>query len=244
VGKPLKDWDVTINRGVLTGYNEAFIIDTATKEQLCAQDPKSAEILKPILRGKDIERYGYKWAGLWLINSHNGLKKKNIPAVNIDAYPAVKQYLDRYFDAIHQRQDQGNTPYNLRNCAYLEEFDKPKIAYMNMTKDLLFGYDETGIYTNQKCFIMTGQHLKYLLAFFNTALFRTAYKDNFPMLQGGTRELSKIYMVDVRIPVPSPDQEQAIVQLVDQVLADKALGQDTKGLEQHIDDLIRQLYGI
>lgn len=64
-GVPLKDWDVKINRGILTGYNQAFIIDTATRDKLIAEDPRSSEILKPILRGRDIGRYYYKWAGLW-----------------------------------------------------------------------------------------------------------------------------------------------------------------------------------
>ena len=88
VGTPLKEWDVKIYRGVLTGFNEAFIIDSAKREELIAKDAKSAEIIKPILRGRDIKRYGYEWAGLWLINSHNN------PPINIDNYPAIKEHLN------------------------------------------------------------------------------------------------------------------------------------------------------
>lgn len=80
-GIPLKDWDVTIYRGILTGFNEAFIIDQATKDRLCAEDPKSAEIIKPILRGRDIQRYCPEWAGLWLIKTHNGYK--NVARIDV-----------------------------------------------------------------------------------------------------------------------------------------------------------------
>ena len=75
-GMPLKDWDAKIYRGVITGFNEAFIVDTETKERLCKEDSKSAEILKPILRGRDIHRYHYTWAGLWLIKIESGWTDK------------------------------------------------------------------------------------------------------------------------------------------------------------------------
>ncbi|MFA7449155.1 MAG: type II restriction endonuclease, partial [Weeksellaceae bacterium] len=78
VGIPLKDWDINIYRGILTGYNEAFIIDGKKKDELIAEDPKSAEIIRPILRGRDIKRYNYDFADLWLINTHNGVKEKGI----------------------------------------------------------------------------------------------------------------------------------------------------------------------
>ncbi|MGV4459827.1 Eco57I restriction-modification methylase domain-containing protein, partial [Ornithobacterium rhinotracheale] len=82
IGTPLKDWDINIYRGILTGYNEAFIINGERKDELIAQDPKSAEIIRPILRGRDIKRYGYDFADLWLINTHNGLKEKGIKPIN------------------------------------------------------------------------------------------------------------------------------------------------------------------
>ena len=83
-GTPLKNWEVKINYGIKTGYNQAFIIDTATKEALVAEDPKSAEILKPVLRGRDIQRYRVAWKGLWLLDMHNGYE--NISAVDIGTY--------------------------------------------------------------------------------------------------------------------------------------------------------------
>ncbi|MFQ3574492.1 MAG: Eco57I restriction-modification methylase domain-containing protein [Thermodesulfovibrionales bacterium] len=90
IGTPLKDWDVRIYRGIVTGFNEAFIIDNETKERLCKEDPKSAEILKPILRSRDISRYSYKWAGLWVIATFPSFR------LDIDNYPAIKNHLLKF----------------------------------------------------------------------------------------------------------------------------------------------------
>ena len=89
-GTPLKDWDVRINRGVLTGYNEAFIIDDATRNALIAEDPRSDEIIKPVLRGRDIRRWRAQWAGKWLIATLPSLQ------LDIENYPAVKKHLLSY----------------------------------------------------------------------------------------------------------------------------------------------------
>ena len=158
-GVPLKNWDVEIYRGVLTGYNDAFIITSEKRDEIlsnCTNDAereRTAEIIRPILRGRDIRRYSYEWADLWLINTHNGVKG-SLERVHIEDYPAIKQHLDYYWDKIESRSDKGDTPYNLRNCAYVDEFSKPKIIYPNMTKFLPFVYDTSGLVTNQKCFII------------------------------------------------------------------------------------------
>ena len=133
VGKPLREWDININYGIKTGYNEAFIITTERRNEIlsnCKTDEerqRTAEIIRPILRGRDIKRYSYDWAGLWLINTHNGVKGK-IPRIDINDYPAIKAHLDQFWDKIKTRADQGDTPYNLRNCAYLDDFSQPKIV--------------------------------------------------------------------------------------------------------------------
>ena len=125
VGTPLKDWDIQINYGIKTGFNDAFIISTEKRNEIldnCSSDEertKTAELIRPILRGRDIKRYGYDWANLWLINTHNGIKGVK-PRIDINDYPAVKAHLDQYWDKISKRADKGDTPYNLRNCAYLD----------------------------------------------------------------------------------------------------------------------------
>ena len=198
VGTPLKDWDIQINYGIKTGFNDAFIINTEKRNEIldnCSSDEertKTAELIRPILRGRDIKRYGYDWANLWLINTHNGIKGVK-PRIDINDYPAVKAHLDQYWDKITKRADRGDTPYNLRNCAYLEDFLEPKVMYPNMTKYLPFYYDEKGFYQNDKSFMITGKYVAYLTAFLNSSVFKYCYLNNFPELLGGTRELRKIF---------------------------------------------------
>ena len=227
IGTPLKDWDIQINYGIKTGFNDAFIINGEKKAELIAQDPKSAEIIRPILRGRDIKRYGYEFADLYLINTHNGVKEKGIKRIDIDDYPAIKAHLDSFYQQLEKRQDKGDTPYNLRNCAYIEDFSKQKIVYPNMTKFMPFLLDKKNFMTNQKCFIMTGEKLAYLTAFFNSNIFKICYRDNFPDLQGGTRELSKIFFEQVKI----PDVEDSIDIDFDILVDDVQKGNDNISLK-------------
>ena len=102
VGTPLKDWDINIYRGILTGYNEAFIVDGKKKDELIAKDPKSAEIIRPLLRGRDIKRYGYEYADLHIITTFPSLK------IDVDKYPAVKQHLLSFgYDRLKQTGEPG-----------------------------------------------------------------------------------------------------------------------------------------
>ncbi len=220
VGTPLKDWDIQINYGIKTGFNDAFIIDSVKRNEILSacqteeERQRTAEIIRPILRGRDIRRYGYEWADLWLINTHNGVKD-SLERVHIEDYPAIKQHLDYYWDKIESRADKGDTPYNLRNCAYVDEFSKPKIIYPNMTKFLPFAYDTSGLVTNQKCFIITGKRLAFLTAFLNSSLFKFCFADKFPELQGRTRELSKIFMDEIPVMEVNDDDEFRFVMLVE-----------------------------
>ncbi|MCL2305637.1 MAG: Eco57I restriction-modification methylase domain-containing protein [Planctomycetaceae bacterium] len=176
VGIPLKDWDIQINFGIKTGFNDAFVINGTKKAELIAADPKSAEIIKPILRGRDVRRYGYEFADMWLINTHNGIKEKGIKPVNIDDYPAIREHLDLYFPQLEKRGDQGDTPYNLRNCAYLEDFEKPKIIYpdvmrMPRNEEALNEYprfyydDENSFFLCNDLYFITGKDIDLLYLF-------------------------------------------------------------------------------
>ena len=244
VGTPLKDWDINIYRGVLTGYNEAFIISTEKREEILAncqsedERERTAELIRPILRGRDIKRYGYNWANLWLINTHNGIRGK-LERIHIEDYPTVKAHLDQYWDRISKRADKGDTPYNLRNCAYLEDFSKPKIIYPNMTKYMPFVYDEANFLTNQKCFIITGQNMAYLNAFLNSSLFKYCFRDSFPELQGGTRELSKIFFDKIPVKLVSLEQNEIFRKIVNSVQSDYTIEQT-----KYIDTLLFDLYNL
>ena len=244
VGTQLKDWDIQINYGIKTGYNDAFIIDTAKRDEILAncqsenERERTAELIRPILRGRDIKRYGYNWANLWLINTHNGIRGK-LERIHIEDYPAVKAHLDQYWDRISKRADKGDTPYNLRNCAYLEDFSKPKIIYPNMTKYMPFVYDEANFLTNQKCFIITGQNMAYLNAFLNSSLFKYCFRDSFPELQGGTRELSKIFFDKIPVKLVSLEQNEIFRKIVNSVQSDYTIEQT-----KYIDTLLFDLYNL
>ena len=182
VGTPLKDWDINIYRGVLTGCNEAFIIDSKKRDEILAncqtedERKRTAELIRPILRGRDIKRYGYADNGLYLINTHNGIRGR-IPRINIEDYPAVKAHLDQYWDRIATRADKGDTPYNLRNCAYFEDFFKPKIIFQEIVQNSQFLYDDTIHYMcNDTGRIIVGQHLPFILGVLNSKLFFYAVK--------------------------------------------------------------------
>ena len=244
VGVPLKDWDINIYRGVLSGCNEAFIINTDKRNEILAnckdeaERKRTEELIRPILRGRDIKRYGYNWAGLWLINTHNGIKGR-IPRIDINDYPAVKAHLDQYWDKISKRADKGDTPYNLRNCAYMEDFDKPKIIYPNMTKYMPFAFDKEMYLTNQKCFIITGKFMAYLTAFFNSALFKYCFRDSFPELQGGTRELSKIFFDKIPIYEVSDVQNLQFYDAIEDIQKEY-----TKQKALRIDSMLFDLYDL
>lgn len=219
-GKLIANWDIEINYGIKTGFNDAFIIPNNIKEQIIEEDPKSAEIIKPILRGKDIDAWFPEFEGFWLINSHNGVKNSGIEKINVQReYPAIFNWLSKYETELKKRQDKGDDWTNLRSCAYIENFEKPKIIFPNMTKYLPFVYDETGIYTNQKCFIMSGSNIKYLTCFFNSKLFKYCFSNNFPELQGGTKELSKIFMDKIPVKTITDNEEIPFAKLVDYLVA-------------------------
>ncbi|MDR1878972.1 MAG: class I SAM-dependent DNA methyltransferase, partial [Bacteroidales bacterium] len=155
------------------------IISGEKRKELIEQDPKSAEIIRPILRGRDIKRYGYEFADLWLINAHNGIKEKGIKPINIDDYPSIKNHLDNYFPELEKRQDKGNTPYNLRNCAYMEDFYKQKIIYPGLMRiaksDSInfprFALDlEQNFFFGNDCYFIVGKDILYLCLILNSTL--------------------------------------------------------------------------
>ena len=223
VGTPLKDWDINIYRGVLTGYNEAFIISTEKRKEIldnCQTEDerkRTEELIRPILRGRDIKRYGYEWANLWLINTHNGVKGR-IPRIHIEDYPAVKAHLDLYWDKIKDRADQGDTPYNLRNCAYLEEFSKPKIIYNDIAQTLSFALSKKGEFLNNTAYFF-GSHnielLKFLLTVLNSNVIDWYYRTISVQLGEKAVRMFSIYVLKIPIPqrISVLDNEEAVYNL-------------------------------
>ena len=250
-GVPLNEWNIEINYGIKTGNNDVFILDNKGKRDeilnnCTTKDERirTAEIIRPILRGQDVKAYACEFADKWLINTHNGIKEKNVPRINIDNYPALKRFLDQYYNKISTRSDKGDTPYNLRNCAYMDNFSRPKIIFPNMTKYFPFYFDEKGFYTNQKCFIITGEKLGFLTAFLNSSLFRYCFKENFPGLQGESRELGKVYFDKIPV-IPIDDNTNNRFEALIRQIQDKKECGISSSLEEHeIDTLICKLYNL
>ena len=207
-GKPLKDWDIKIYRGILTGCNEAFIIDGAKREEILNKCRSAAErertdaLIRPILRGRDIKRYKAKWAGLYVLNVHNGIKEKNIPPIKIEEYPAIKAHLDLYWDKIAKRSDKGDTPYNLRNCVYMEDFLKQKIVWAEMTNAPKFVLDNDCMFIDNTEYFLTGDNLEYIVCILNSKLYTWLF-DKICAKGMGARKWRKQY-VEV-LPIPKPD---------------------------------------
>ena len=230
-GTPLKQWGVRINRGILTGYNEAFIISTEKKDELIAADPKSAEIIRPILRGRDIKRYQYNFSDLWLINVHNGIKSQKLPPVNIEDYPAIKDHLAQYYTKLAKRADKGDTPFNLRNCVYMNDFFKQKIVWGNLCLSAQFAVVEEGYFVNAPSpMIVPGN--KYILAVLNSRLGDWYIRQLGVTRNGGYFEYKPMFVEQLPVPM-IPDCDQAeFVRLVDKVLLAKKDGEDSTATEE------------
>ena len=220
VGTPLKDWDIQIYRGILTGYNDAFIISTEKRDEILAnciteeERQRTAELIRPILRGRDIKRYGYDWANLWLINTHNGVKGV-MPRVDIMEYPALKAHLDQHWDKISKRADKGDTPYNLRNCAYLEDFNHPKIVWGEISDRSKFAYESKGEYIPEATtFLMSGSNLPYLLCVLNSPLSEWFFSKVGTTTGVGTVRWKKYTIQELLIPIADIKDMQKINQYV------------------------------
>ena len=236
VGTPLKDWDINIYRGVLTGCNEAFIIDTAKRDEILSrcksedERKRTDELIRPILRGRDIKRYGYVDNGLYLINTHNGIKGK-IPRIDINEYPAVKAHLNQYWEQIATRADQGDTPYNLRNCAYLEDFYKPKIIWGNLNLEGTYSYAPEGMFINAPSPFITTDNLA-ILHILNSKIADYYIRSLGVTRNGGYFEYKPMF-VD-KLPIPQDGLEELLS------FSDQPSEKD----EEEIVTIIYRLYGL
>ncbi len=259
IGTPLKDWDIQINYGIKTGANEAFIITTEKREEILnacktqEERERTERLIKPILRGKDIKRYSYEWAHLWVINTHNGYTsnlKSKIPPIDIEKYPAIKTHLDAHYDTIATRSDQGDTPYHLRNCAYLEDFEKEKIVWASvgfveycMIPGLLIL--DTNYFFEVSKF---GNTKNYLLGLLNSKLLTFWLKaKNTPLGDMGAYRNYKYNIMElpmVKITAKNKKIADKITDGAEAILAlkEKDPKANTQKLEKEIDALVYQLY--
>jgi len=263
IGKPLKDWDnVSIYYGIKTGLNEAFIIDSKRREEILSncKDEKERKrteaIIKPILRGRDIKRYYYEWADLWVIvipagwTNENRMQEK--PEIFIEkSFPTLMQYLKPFESKASQRDDKGDYWWELRHCAYYSEFEKEKVVWQELTQGAQFAYDINGeFFVSNTGYILTGKSLKYMLGYLNSTLNEFIFKKWYCTRLGlrGIRWLNQ-HVLEIPIPLITYDNEPIVKQiekLVDKIIdiKNKNHEYDTTGLEKEIDKLIYKLYDL
>jgi hypothetical protein len=213
VGTPLKAYiGASPLMGIKTGFNDAFLLDTPTKEKLVAADPKSADLFRPYLRGQDIDRWQAVWTGLWMLalkSSGNhpwpwakaGEKAEAVFAAN---YPAVHSHLNQFRDALVKRQDQGEHWWELRACAYWQKFDQPKVMYQDITWAACFCLDTRQTLSNNTVYFLPTQDL-WVLASLNAPL---AWWFAWRNAQHGKDEALRFFTAFMEtFPIPRPTDE-------------------------------------
>ena len=252
VGKPLKDWDIQIYRGVLTGYNEAFIISTEKRDEILSncldedERKRTAEIIRPILRGRDIQRYNYEWADKWLIST--------FPArhYDIDNFPAIKNFLlsfdirrleqtgKEYIisgEKVKARKKTNNKWFETQDSiSYWEDFNRPKIIWKRIGSILRFSYDDKGcVGLDSTCFA-TGADIEYLCCILNSKMGHYLLKDA-PKTGTGDLLISVQAVEPIRVPTPSVGISNSLQNKLNSLIS---VYSDT--MIKEIDDIVYSLY--
>ena len=240
----MKEWDIEINYGIKTGFNDAFIIDNHVRDELIEKDSRSAEIIRPILRGRDVKRYSYDFADKWIIATHNGNKGKGIPRINIDDYPAIKEYLDQYFEKLAKRADKGDTPYNLRNCVYMDDFSKQKIVWGNLCLSAQYAMVEAGMYINAPSpFIATDDY--YLLAALNSKIADWYVRNLGVTRNGGYFEYKAMFVEQIPIAqTVNSELKEKIIEAAYSLQNSKDNSQNQLEVEQFINKCFYEIYNL
>ena len=258
-GTKLSDWDLSINRGILTGYNDAFIIDETTKNTLVASDPKSAELIRPILRGKDIKRYTYDFAKLWIIfipcGFTNENKKYGIEPEQWfkETYPSLYFYLieteetlsknrNNKSKGLFRRDDKGDYWWELRSCKYLDDFYEQNIAWQRITHENTFCLTTNNMVILDSMAFINGAKDKtnYLLAVLNSTLVRFWIKKNVPEYGNSGYRLSNQFVTQIPIPLnPPTDYLSLINKYVEEYMKHTIFDAVSK-----IDDVVFKIYNL
>ncbi len=280
LGKPLKDWKgIRIYFGIKTGYNEAFIVDTKTKEEIlknCKTEEerkRTEKLFKKVLRGRDIERYCYNWAGLWLIYIpwHFPIHDKNIKGASKKAeeefkrlYPSLYNYLLKFKNKLMSRNKQETGIryewYALQRFAsdYYQEFEKPKIVWKRIGSIIRFAYDEDGVYVIDSCVIMTHKNndkdtLKYILAILNSPIAKWFFEEEASKTGTGDLKIDNQSMEKLLIPPNTdPQIKNRIIEKVDEILkivSEKGCNseeakKEVEKISREIDELVYKLYNL
>jgi hypothetical protein len=246
MGRPLGEFvQGRMYRGILTGFNEAFVIDQAKRAELIAQDPRSAELIKPWLRGKDIKRWKPDWAGLYIIAIQSSgdvdcthlwraaTTEKQARAIFADAYPAIHEHMSVYEDRLRPRADQGRWWWELRSCTYYKQFEKPKVVWADISHMPRVFYDVTGFFVGNTAYIATGVQ-PWLASVMNSSLFTLLIAMKSPSIQRGYFRFFSEYVSAVPVIAASGQIATELSRAALEGVAD----------EEHVDDLVFSLYGL
>ncbi|MEI0529168.1 TaqI-like C-terminal specificity domain-containing protein [Brachyspira intermedia] len=244
-GKLLKDWDIIMYRGILTGYNDAFIIDEDTKSRLLKNDIKSQEIISPIIRGRDLKPYSIEFDNKYLIATYP------VKNVNIDNYPAVKKYLESFGKRLEQSGEKGsrkktnNKWFELQDTtAYYKEFEKEKIFCKAIGFNLAFSIGEPNLVISAPSSFFVSKKNKYFVGILNSSLIRYFIYNYSDKTGAGDIMLNVQSLEKIPIPEPDKDTESKLVGLVDDIIRLKKENKDTSEIEGKVDKIVYSLYGL
>ena len=236
-------WKSThINRGVTTGANNIFVIDTQTKEKICQEDEKSKEIIKPILRGRDIKRYNISWTGDWIIFTKRG--------VNIEKYPAIKNYLLKYKSELEPGSGRKAGKYKWFEIqditAFWPEFEKKKLIWTRLSNINAFAISENHEFSLDSTSFAVTSNPEYLLALLNSKVIFFYFKLGSVIWGKDGIKWFGSHFDNIPIPEISPKKQQPLLKIVDEILSAKKQdpNADTSALEKQIDDLVYKLYNL
>ncbi len=242
----------SINYGIKTGLNEAFIIGNQTKEALIREDPRSAELLKRVVRGRDVHPYRVDWAGLWLIAT--------FPAagVNVDDYPAIRRWLSSFGKRLHQTGEK--LPGGLRarkktqhawwelqdSCAYYAEFERPKLIWIELADRGRFALDRKRLFVEATAFMATStsaDDLTWLCAVLNSALASWWVRTTAPTSGAGATRWKKVYVETLPLPPASPRTATRITALVERAVRTRDAERRAR-LQEDLDREVAMAYGL
>ena len=256
-GRPLREFvGARVSRGLTTGLNEAFVVDRATRNRLIREHKSSAEILKPYMRGKDIDRWRAEFADQFIVkieSSENkdhpwsGKSEKEAEKLFAKSYPAIHSYFQSLRSELIKRDDQGKYFWEQRSCKYWQEFEKPKVVSTKISIRPTFALESEGRYLGNTAYFfpaVTAGH--FLLGLLNSNLFFTYAKKVFVEKQGGWFEVQPDGLESFPIPTVPSEKQKPVERLVERILAAKQKNSaaDTNSLEREIDKQVYALYGL
>jgi type I restriction-modification system DNA methylase subunit len=219
--------------GIKTGFNDAFIIDEQTKDKLCKEDEKNAEIIKPVLRGREIKSYEIDPGNNYIILAKDGIDIPNV-------YPTIYAHLENFKPELEKRWDKGQYWYNLRPCAYYSQFEKPKIILPDISKHVNFSFDKDGYFLTNTAYLIASEEL-CLVAILNSKLVEYFYKTISSSIRGGFLRFIGQYLEQIPIPQVKTDLKNPLSMLVDRVLN---LYSQSQELQQQALEVLRAEYNL